>query len=222
GGGPRGVRGVGRADHEHQIAAVGHLLDGRLAVGGGVADVIGARTDDLRKALAQARQDRAGFIDRERRLRDVGDALGIVDLELVDVPLALHEHDPLGRLAHRAFALLVAVVTDEHDRVAVLGEAHRLAMDLRDEWTGRVDRVQAAYLRALAHAGRYPVGGEHAHRALRHFDLLFDEDRAALPQLLDDVLVVDDLLAHVHRSAVNLERAFDRLHGAIHARAVSA
>ena len=39
----------------------GHLLDGRLAVGRGVADVVGAGTDDLREALAQARDDRASF-----------------------------------------------------------------------------------------------------------------------------------------------------------------
>ena len=56
---------VARADHEHQVAARGHLLDGRLAVGGRVADVVGARTDDLREALAQARDDRASF--RRRR-----------------------------------------------------------------------------------------------------------------------------------------------------------
>ena len=40
---PHRVGGVARADHEHQVAAAGHLLDGRLAVGGGVADVVGAR-----------------------------------------------------------------------------------------------------------------------------------------------------------------------------------
>ena len=44
----------------------------------------------------------------------------------------------------------------------------------------------------------------------------------ALAQLLDDVLVVDDLLAHVHGRAVDLERAFDRLHRPVDARAVSA
>ena len=40
--------------------------------------------------------------------------------------------------------------------------------------------------------------------------------------VLDDVLVVDDLLAHVDRRPVQLERALDGLHGAVHARAVAA
>ena len=78
---PVGVRRVARADHQHEVAALGHLLDGELAVRGGVADVVGARPGDRREALAQPGDDRAGLVDRERRLREVGDPLGIVDLE---------------------------------------------------------------------------------------------------------------------------------------------
>ena len=51
---------------------------------------------------------------------------------------------------------------------------------------------------------------------------LVDEDRAALAQVLDDVLVVHDLLAHVDRRAVQLERALDGLDGAVDAGAVAA
>ena len=70
---------------------------------------------------------------------------------------------------------------------------------------------------------RDAVGGEDRRRALRDRVVeLVDEDRAALAQLLDDVLVVDDLLAHVDRRAVELERALDGLHGAVHPGAVSA
>ena len=67
------------------------------------------------------------------------------------------------------------------------------------------------------------MGGEDRDRALgdRVVELL-DEDRAALAQLRDDVLVVDDLLAHVDGRAVQLERALDGLHGAVDAGAVAA
>ena len=68
-----GVRRVARADHEHEVALARQLLDGRLAVGGGVTDVVGARSDDRREALAQAVDDRARLVNRQRRLRDVGD-----------------------------------------------------------------------------------------------------------------------------------------------------
>src|SRR5207247_2249505 len=67
------------------------------------------------------------------------------------------------------------------------------------------------------------VRGEDGHRSLgdRVVELV-DEDGSPLSQLLDDVLVVDDLLAHVHRRAVELERALDRLHGPVDAGAVAA
>ena len=52
--------------------------------------------------------------------------------------------------------------------------------------------------------------------------LLVDEDRAARLEIADDVDVVDDLLAHVDRCAVVLERLLDRLDGALDPGAVAA
>ncbi len=49
-----------------------------------------------------------------------------------------------------------------------------------------------------------------------------DEDRTALLERLDDVPVVDDLLAHVDGRAVLLEGLLDGLDGAVDARAVAA
>ena len=56
----------------------------------------------------------------------------------------------------------------------------------------------AAPLGVGVHARGDAVGGEDHGLALGHLGLLLDEDRAALAQLLDHVLVVDDLLAHVN------------------------
>ena len=129
----------------------------------------------------------------------------------------------LGGLAHRALDLLVAGVADQHDRVALGGELDRLAVDLGDQRARRVDRPQRAPLGVGVDGRRDAVGGEDGDRALgdRVVELL-DEDRPALAQLRDDVLVVDDLLAHVDRRAVQLERALDGLHGAVDAGAVAA
>ena len=67
------------------------------------------------------------------------------------------------------------------------------------------------------------MGGEDGDRALGDLVAqLVDEDRAAGGELLHDVLVVDDLLAHVDRRAVQLERALDGLDGAVDAGAVAA
>ena len=161
-----GVRRVLRADHQHEVALLGHLLDGELAVGRRVADVVGARPGDRGEPLAQPADDRGRLVDRQRRLREVGDALGVLDLERVDVGLGLDEHDRAGHLAHRALDLLVAGVADEHDRVAVGGELDRLAVDLGHERAGRVDRPQAALGGVGVDRRRDAVGGEDGHRAL--------------------------------------------------------
>ncbi len=202
---------------------LGHLLDGELAVGRGVADVVGARTGDRRELLAQPGDDRGRLVDRQRRLREVGDPLRVLDLERVDVVLGLDQHDRAGDLAHRPLDLLVAGMADEHDRVAVGRELDGLAVDLGDERARRVDRAQPARPGLGMDRRRHAVGGEDRDRALGDLVAeLVDEDRPALGQLLDHVLVVDDLLAHVDGRAVELERALDGLDGAIDAGAVAA
>ena len=120
------------------------------------------------------------LVDRERRLREVGDPGRILDLERVDVGLALDEHDRGRGLAHRPLDLLVAGVADEHDRVAVGGELDRLAVDLGHERAGGVDRPQPARLGVGVDGRRDAVGGEHRHRALGdRVAELVDEDRPA-------------------------------------------
>src|SRR6202011_3991409 len=101
-------------------------------------------------------------------------------------------------------------------------EAHRLAMNLRHERAGGVDRAKATLLGAGTDARSDAVGGEYADSALGHLGLLVNEDRSPLAQPGDHVLVVDDLLADVDGRAVDLERSFDGLHGAIDSCAVPA
>jgi hypothetical protein len=152
----------------------------------------------------------------------VGDAIGIRHLELLDVLDRLDQHDRFGRLAHRALDLLVAGVADHHDRVALGRELLRLDVHLGDEWTGGVDRPQLALLRVRVNGRGDPVGREDDGLALRDLGLLVDEHGAPLAQLLDHVLVVDDLLAHVDGRAVDVERALDGLDGPVDAGAVAA
>jgi hypothetical protein len=115
----------------------------------------------------------------------------------------------------------MALVAHQDDRVTLLGELPRLDMDLGDERAGRVDGAELALLRVLVDARSDAVGGEDDHLALRHLGLLLDEDRPPLLELAHDVLVVDDLLAHVDRLAVERERVLDGLDGTIDARAVA-
>jgi hypothetical protein len=148
-----GVRAVGRADHEHQLALAGELLGGDLPVGRRVTDVLGPAGDDRRKALAQGGDGGGGLVDRERRLGDEGDLLRIGDVERRDLRGAFDQDDRLRRLSGRPLDLLVARVADHHDRVPALREASRLDVDLGHQRAGGVDRAQVPPRRSVAHRG---------------------------------------------------------------------
>ena len=140
-------------------------------------------------------------------------------LRLGDV---LDEHGRLGRLAHRPDDLLVAGMADQDDRVAVGCVPPGLHVHLRHERAGRVDHVVAELGGGRVHGRRDAVRRVDDRRALRRLRLGVDEDRAARLEIADDVDVVDDLLAHVDRRAVVVERQLDRLDGALDPGAVAA
>ena len=72
------------------------------------------------------------------------------------------------------------------------------------------------------HRRRDAVGGEDDRLALRNLGLLVHEHGPARFEVTDDVQVVDDLLPHVDRRPVQIERPLDRLDGALDACAVAA
>jgi len=65
------------------------------------------------------------------------------------------------------------------------------------------------------------VRRQHERRPARRLLRLLHENGPMLAQIVDDVAIVDDLLAH-EDGAVEIERSCDRLDGAFHAGAVSA
>ena len=120
----------------------------------------------------------------------------------------LDEADRVRRLAERADRLVVVVVADEDDRVALLGVVDGLEVHLGDERAGRVDRLEAASAAAIARTcGRDAVRREDERGVVRDLVDFLDEAGALVAQLVDDVAVVDDLLADVDR-AVETSRAF--------------
>ena len=159
---------------------------------------------------------------RQRGLREPRDLGRVAHDDVGDVVRALHELDVVGRLTGGALDLLVALVADEQDVVVVAGETLRLVVHLGHQRAGGVDRLQAPVGRLGVHRGRDTVRGEHHGLALGHLVELLDEDRAARLEVGHDVLVVDDLLAHVDRGAVQVERLLDGDDGAVDAGAVSA
>ncbi len=128
----------------------------------------------------------------------------------------------IGGLTGGADDLLVALVADQQDVVVVAGEALGLVVHLGDQRAGGVDDLQLALGGSRVHGRRDAVGGEHHDRAFRHLVVVVDEDRAGLGQRLHHVAVVHDLVPHVDRGAVLLQRPLDGFDGAVHAGAVAA
>ena len=209
-------------DHDHQVGALGDLLDGELAVLGGVADVVARRVEQLGEALPDRGHRLEGLVDRERGLREPGDLGRVADHDRGDVGGTLHELDVLRRLARGALDLLVPLVADEQDVVVGLGEPLGLVVDLGHQRTGRVDGLQTPFCRLRVHRRGDAVGGEHHGLALGHLVELLDEDRAARLEVGHHVLVVHDLLAHVDGCAVQVQGLLDGDHRAVDAGAVAA
>ena len=82
--------------------------------------------------------------------------------------------------------------------------------------------VQVTFGGGRVHRRRDAVRGEHHDGPFGNLVGLLDENRPGLLQGVDHVPVVHDLVAHIDRGAVLLQRALDRFDGAIHTGAVPA
>ena len=151
----------------------------------------------------------ARLVDGEGGLGEIGDAIGVLGLDLARLVEVLDQADRLGRLARGPLDLVVARVADQHDRVAGPAEPPGLGVDLADQGAGGVDDLEVAAPRGLADRGRDAVRREHHPGALGNLLDLVDEDRAAPLQVAHHVGVVNDLAADVERRPVALQRALD-------------
>ncbi len=122
---------------------------------------------------------------------------------------------PAFDLAAGAFDFRVSGVTDQDDVVVAAGIAAAFVMHLLHQRTGGIDDVELPAGGIGLDLARYAMGAEHGHGAGWDFVDLVDEDGAPPAQLLDDVVVMNDLMAHIDRRAVLFERAFDDLDGAL-------
>jgi hypothetical protein len=186
-----------------------------LAVLGGVADVLLLRLAHRGKAPLHRRQDLRRVVDRQRRLRHHRELVGLRDLHALDVVDVLDQVDALAELAHRAFDLGVALVADHDEVVALLVQLGDLDVHLAHQRAGRVEDREAARLGLLAHRLAHAVSAEDERGAGRHVGQVLDEDRALGLQVVDDVGVVHDLVAHVDRRAELHQRALDDLDRAV-------
>src|SRR5229473_2595288 len=188
-----------------------------LAVLRRVANVLGVGADDGREALAQRIDHGARVVDAERGLGDEGELGRVADLEPRHFLGARDEMDLAIDAAHRALDLGMAGMADQDDLAALRGIALALAVHLGDERAGGIDHRQRAALGGLLDGARNAMGAEDGDAAGWDLVEFIDEMRALGAQPLDHVAVVDDLMAHIDRRTIFLERLFDDLDGPLDA-----
>ena len=169
----------------------------------------GKRSAVRSATAAQSRCEQRGLGEQGDRLREGGQGVDLVD--------RLDPVDGVGRDRHRADRLLVALVADVDDLVALAGPHLHLVVDLGDERAHRVDDVAAAGPGRGHDLGGRAVGGEHDRAARRHLGDVVDEDHAEVAEAVDDELVVDDLVVAVHRRLEGPHHPGQGLDGHLHA-----
>ena len=151
----------------------------------------------------------AAIVDRQCRLRDVGELRGIAHGEAGDIRHRLDQMHSAFTLAHRALDFRMAGVADHHDLAAVLAHLRDLDVHLRHQRARRVEDGKAAARRLAAHGFRDAMCAEDDGRTVRNLVQRLDEHRSLALQVVDDVAVVDDLVANVDGGAKLRERELD-------------
>ena len=189
----------------------GDLGEGRLAVGRGEAQVAAPRHPEIGEPLARGGEHPGPVVMAERGLGEQGDgAVGVV--ERGDVVLGLDEVDGVGRDRHRADRLVVALVADVDDGVALAGPHLDLVVHLGDQRADGVDDEAAVGTRAAATtSGAEPWALSISGRALGHLGDVVDEHHAEVAEAVDDEPVVDDLVVAVHGRLEDADHPRQRL-----------
>ncbi len=125
-------------------------------------------------------------------------------------------------LAARAFDLGMAGMADQHHIIALFGVTAALDMHLDHQRAGRVDHVELTIGGHGFNMARNAMGAEHGDRAFGNFVHLGHEHGTARPELLHHMGVVHDLVPHVDRCTMDLQRPLDNLDSADHASAEAA
>ena len=219
---PHAVAAVDAADHQGEVGAGGQLAHGVLAVGGGVADVFFGRRVAPGEAFFDGADDDVGVVDTERGLGEVGQRLGLGEVELRDVGGALDDVHDLGGFAVGAFDLLVVFVAHQQDLVAHLGVAPGLDVHLGDQRAGGVDHAQVALGGLGPHLGADAVGAKDDRGAAGDRRDRLDEGDALAHEALHDVLVVHDGVVDVERRADEVDKLLHGVDGHVHAGAEAA
>ena len=123
----------------------------------------------------------------------------------------------LRKLAQRADHLWVSGMAYQDDSASFLAVPSCVDMHLGHQRAGCVQMDHVAALCLRGDGFRYAMGGKNHRRALRHLVQFLDENRSLLAQRVDNVFIMDDLVAHVDGRPEFFQCLFDDVDGAVDA-----
>src|ERR1022692_2257173 len=212
-----GVGAVVGADNQEKVTFAGDILYRGLPVLRGIANVLRVRPLDIGEPLPERRDDVAGFVETQRGLRQISDAVGIGNLQVFHVLRRVHHLGHVGRFAKRANDFIVVAMADEDERIAFPSKLDGFNMDLGDQRAGGINHPQLTQLAGVPHFGRDPGSAVDDALAGRDFLNAVHKDGALGAQLVHHITVVDDLFAHVNRRSKVLQGYANDVNGANHA-----
>ena len=170
----------------------------------------------MRKALHERGDDLPRIVDAERGLGHVGELRRVPRRQRPDVVQIRHQVHRTGHLPHRSFDFRVPGVPDKDDFVALPRIASGFVVHPAHQGTRCVDHPKTSHTGVVLDLSRHPVGAEDGDGAGRDFVDVIHEAGAPAAQRVDDVLVVDDLVANVDGRTIDLQRPFDDVDGPHH------
>src|SRR3972149_1492791 len=193
-----GVLAIARSDDQHQIDFFRELLHRILAVLRRVADIFFRRRDHLRKSLLQRVDHCAGVVDTQGGLGQNRDLARIGDIDHPRFRYVRHDAYPIWSFTAGADDLVMSLVADENDPIALSGKFTHLTMDFFYQRAGRVDDdFQLLFFCPLPLHGGHSVSAEYQLGLGGHLVDRLDEAHAARGEVANDVQVVDDLVEHI-------------------------
>jgi len=175
----------------------------------------------MRKTTPQQLHGFHRLIHGQRGLANPYDLLRITHLNAINLMRPVHHLDVFGRLAIRAFHFLVAGVPDQQNVVILPRETNCLFVHLGDQRACCINRQELPRLGFAMNLRRDAMRRKDDSRTLGHLIGFRNENRPAAGEGFDDVLVVDDLLAHIHRSTVQFQRFFDGVDRPVNTRTIA-
>jgi hypothetical protein len=116
-----------------------------------------------------------------------------------------------------ALNLIMIAMTDQHQRVPLLGKLDGFYVNLCHQRASRIDNLQTALLRPVTNSRRNSMSRVDDPCALRHLVQLVDKDCALLGEVGHNIAVMNNLFANIDRSAKGLQcylNNIDRTHNA--------